>query len=279
MHWAEALIAGIVGAAVLAAARLRRLIPGVAVYIPFYMICRGWWRVDSRPLLAICTLLSVILVLPAMRQRVSVPRPVLWSVLGVMLAAGVSLALGVALDVGANGVLRAAVVTGVGFGAYLVASTLGADLRGRLGLMGAAALLLLLGATSWHARIVVTALRRPGAPPHVLSRVRTLNDRLRLPGLTLRAGRAEVESWLEVGDVEKARTVSGDLVRMYAAESEPAVLHARVLRESGDSTALEWVASATGGPLSDEDRTYVARELIRAGWVGPWAAAWQSLWV
>ncbi len=266
-------MAGIAGALALTVGRLKRSFHAGAIYVPFYMVARGWWRADARPWLAACAALVVLAVLPRLR-RAPVPRPVLWSVLGVQLVALAAALLDVGFGEDPTVVLQAAAVAGAGFAAYVGSVTLDADPRRWLCRVGAAALLLLMGATAWHARGVLDVLAY-GASPAVLSRARALNSRLRLPGASLRLGRAEVQSLLESDAVGRASAVTEDLVRTHPDEPELAILRARILERLGDPAALTWLASAAREPLGTEDMEYVARGLVAAGWVSPWAEAWE----
>ncbi len=275
MHWAEAVIAGITGALTLTIGRLRRSFDRLVVYVPFYAAARGWWREDARPWLAICAALLAIVVLPKLR-RASVPRPVLWSALGVVLASLAGGVLGAVFGIDPTPLIQAGAVAATGFAVYLGSVTLDVNLRSRLSRVVGAALVLLLGATAWQARCVVAALRH-GSTAAVLSRGRALNTRLRLPGVTLRLARAEVTSLLGMGALDRARSVTEDLVETYPNQPGLAVLRARVLQRLEDPGGLTWLASAARGPLSVQDRKYVASGLIRAGWVGPWADAWQRM--
>jgi hypothetical protein len=275
VHWAEALIAGTVGALAFGVSRVRRLLDSVVVYVPFYMVARGWWRQDARPWLAACAALSVILVLPRLRRE-SMPRPVLWSVLGIVVASLVGGFIELAVGVDPTPVFQAAAVAGAGFAAYAAAVAMDAGARGRLSRVCAVGLVVLMMATAWHARSVVRALRH-GASPSALARARILDDRLRVPGVGQALGRAEVLSWLERGAVATADSVAQDLVRRHPDEPGMAVLRARILERRNDSGALVWLAAAAHGALGAQDLKYVARRLRGAGWVGPWADGWDSM--
>jgi hypothetical protein len=136
-------------------------------------------------------------------------------------------------------------------------------------------LVVVAAVTGWHLwqlRGLLQEIGEPGA----WAQVRELNRRIRVPGITLRAGKGEVEGRLARWDIQGALEVVRELAERYPEQPACALLHARVLRSSGSSEELTWLARAVSmGPLPDGDCRHAARQLLLAGWVEPWAQGWR----
>ncbi len=275
VHWAEALVAAGAGVVLLLSRRTRlRWGAGASVYIPFYLIVRGWWRAAAQPWVLALLLVAVVLGIRELRRR-RVADAVLWTCLGIGLASVVVAGLGFALDIEVTEVVSAASVAAVGFLAYVAGLAWRDHCRRRLCRVGAVGLVVVAAATGWHLWQLRGLLQRADEPG-AWRQVRELNRKTRVPGITLRAGRAEVERRLARGDTQGALEVVRELAERYPELPAHALLHARVLRSSGSSEELTWLAKAVSmGPLPNGDRRRAARRLLLAGWVEPWAQGWR----